>query len=398
MIDPSLTAEDPRDSQSPLRHLCQAVRAAPLWPAWTLPGAVVLAELALGHGTLPRGAVARLIPLAAAATAVAWDRLARAGRWPRWARRSLVASDAPRVFRTAGGVALQYRLVEGVALVEGLPDSDAQALHTTVAAFLVYCHTHGYPAALAHVPADHLPLYRRMGFQSLPLGRAPVVDLAALPTRRGVTTGDRCVVYRHGLRGPLVEAAAALCRQNAAPRRPRTDSLLPLLRHGPVVARHDDAGRLVGVTAWRDLGGRALALALWADHDDSLADGATDALLYGSLDTLRQAGYTVASLGLTPVSAAHNEPWVASATQALYVTPPAAAAMLQTVARWEERHLLYTHAALLPAALHALRRATWPAGLLPVPVALPLAAQQVRAAGHPATPQPLYRRPNGNHP
>jgi len=80
--------------------------------------------------------------------------------------------------RTCG---IAYRTVGGMAVALGDPAGAAEGLESTVRAFLRFCADNGWAVSFVGVSPDLLPMYHRLGLQSLKIGEEAVVHLEQLP-------------------------------------------------------------------------------------------------------------------------------------------------------------------------------------------------------------------------
>jgi phosphatidylglycerol lysyltransferase len=75
---------------------------------------------------------------------------------------------------------IAYKTVGGVALALGDPVGAAQALEDTTRAFVRLCADNGWGVAFHQAQPDLLPMYHRLGLQSLKIGEEAVVNLEHL--------------------------------------------------------------------------------------------------------------------------------------------------------------------------------------------------------------------------
>jgi phosphatidylglycerol lysyltransferase len=87
-----------------------------------------------------------------------------------WPDKSLFFSDSRRTF-------LAYGVSGNFAVVLGDPVGPDQEIEATAAAFIRTCRENDWGVAFHHVPADYLPVYRRLGFRKLKIGDEAIVDL-----------------------------------------------------------------------------------------------------------------------------------------------------------------------------------------------------------------------------
>ncbi|GAC1437266.1 MAG: hypothetical protein NVSMB65_11510 [Chloroflexota bacterium] len=411
MIEPQGADAKP-GTPAPLVRLTRRREGASVWAArtrttaaWAMLGGMVMVAVAALPGTSMPAALAlcaACLLLIGAISARAWW-VGR--RQPLVDDAALRAGDLATFISRGGRGRIAFRLVEGVALVEGEPASGPDNVRATVTDFLGWAQRKGWTVAFSGVCPSHLLLYQGMGFQACRRGRAAVVDLAGAPFGRprsgasqharalALGAGIRVDAFPHGLPDEgLRHAVLDLCAARGGRAMYGVPAALPGGDDAIVVAR-DHEGVLQGVALWRreGLGGTVLTLRVVERAPGTPAALCTYLLTRG-LEILAAAGYRQAILGWESGEEVHAQAWIdlASGLPATGLLFPLALRELAAAcgARWQEHYLLYTQTSVLPTVLYAVQRAALPHSLILLPGA--------KHAGAPASRPALYRAPRAD--
>lgn len=269
-----------------------------------------------------------------------------------------------------------YAVAERLAVVAGDPLAAPDALPGVLTEFLHWCARHDLQVALWQVGNQHLPLYHRLGLQTLKIGEEAVVDLPDFTLQGGAMQNVRTTLRHAEKAGVTVRFFTGSIDDPALASDIEAISAAWLAsKGGPEMGfsmgRWHDAyltGRLIAVAVAGD--GRALAFTTfvpvgdghsWAldlmRRDPQSVAGTMELLLVRSIERLRESGVQSLSLGLAPLANYTQEPithvgQLCSAFSAHFGSNRQADSLTQFKRkfgpRWEPRYLGYPGTLTLP--------------------------------------------------
>jgi phosphatidylglycerol lysyltransferase len=221
---------------------------------------------------------------------------------------------------------IAYKAVGGVALALGDPVGAAEGLEDTTRAFVCFCADNGWDAAFHQAQPDLLPMYHRVGLQSLKIGEEGVVNLETF-----ADTVQHSKHMRHGrnkfekegykLVRHLPPHEPALLAQvkevsdewlQIPGRRERSFSLgyfdQDYLNEFPLAVVQEPAERIIAfaneVRSYRP-GEATIDL---MRHRLDAPNGTMDYLFIALMLALKDAGYRTFNLGMAPYAGVGDEP------------------------------------------------------------------------------------------
>jgi phosphatidylglycerol lysyltransferase len=225
--------------------------------------------------------------------------------------------------RTCG---IAYRTVGGVALVLGNPVGAPEGLEATTRRFLRFCDDNGWEATFDAVPADLLPMYHRLGLQSLKIGIEAVVPLDRIPDTvkhskhlrhiRNKFEGEGYRFERHmpphdgALMSQLREVSDEWLQIPGRRERSFTVGYFDegYVNECPVVALQDPSGRLVAFANEIPSYRAGEATIDMMRHRPQAPNGAMDYLFIALMLALRETGYRTFNLGMAPLAGVGEGP------------------------------------------------------------------------------------------
>ncbi len=221
---------------------------------------------------------------------------------------------------------IAYRTVGGVALALGDPVGAPEQLEETMHAFLGYCRDNGWAVAVHQALPDLLPMYHRLGLQSLKIGEEAVVCLERLANTVEHSKHLRHVRNRFEKEGyTLVRYVPPHSRALLSEVKEVSDEWLQIpgrhersfslgyfdpgyLNQFPLAVLREPSGRIVAfaneVRSYRP-GEATIDL---MRHRLMVPNGTMDYLFITLMLSLKQLGYRTFNLGMAPYAGVGDEP------------------------------------------------------------------------------------------
>ena len=234
--------------------------------------------------------------------------------------------DKSYFFSTDRRCGIAYKMVGGVALALGDPVGPVEGLEDTTRAFLRFCTDNGWDLAFHQALPGLLPMYHRLGLQSLKIGEEAVVSLEQLvetlkhskhlrhSRNKFEREGYKLVRYLPPHDPALLSQLKEVSDEwlQIPGRRERSFSLgrfdLGYLNEFPVAVLREPSGRILAfaneVRSYRP-GEATIDL---MRHRLDAPNGTMDYLFIALMLTLKELGYRTFNLGMAPYAGVGDEP------------------------------------------------------------------------------------------
>jgi phosphatidylglycerol lysyltransferase len=234
--------------------------------------------------------------------------------------------DKSYFFSADQSCCIAYRTALGVAISLGDPVGPADELENLTCAFKCLCSDNGWGVAFHQVPPKLLPLYERLGFQSLKIGEEATVDLEQFAShtsnlkhfhhtrRKFEKDGYQALRYLPPHEPSLMDQVAAVSQEwlTLPGHRERSFTLgsfdLGYLNATPLFVLQEASGRILAfvneIPSYRS-GERTIDL---MRHRLDVPNSTMDYLFLELMLRLHQEGYRWFSLGMAPMAGVGEAP------------------------------------------------------------------------------------------
>ncbi len=221
---------------------------------------------------------------------------------------------------------IAYAAAWNVALCLGDPVGPEDQLESTTQRFMRWCADNGWIVAFHQVLPDFLPMYRRLGFQTLKVGEEAIVNLAHFSTEtirdknfrhiRNRFEKDGCLFTRYlPPHSPeLIDEMESISTEwlSLPGRRERTFTLGQFRRdyisETPLFVMRDSSGQALAFVNEIPAYQAGTATIDLMRHRVEIPNGTMDYLFMGLLVRLHDEGYTHFNLGLAPFAGVGDRP------------------------------------------------------------------------------------------
>jgi phosphatidylglycerol lysyltransferase len=246
-----------------------------------------------------------------------------------WPDKSYFFSDDNRC-------AIAYKTAWNVALCLGDPVGPTDQIESTTQRFMLWCADNGWIVAFHQVLADFLPMYRRLGFQTLKIGEEAIVNLAQFNTEtirkkdfrhiRNRFEKDGCTLTGYLPPHPpeLLDEVESISTEwlSLPGRRERTFTLGQFRRsyinETPLFLLRDAANQALAFVNQIPAYPAGMATIDLMRHRVNIPNGTMDYLFMSVMVRLHDEGYTHFSLGLAPFAGVGDQPGAALKERAVH--------------------------------------------------------------------------------
>ncbi len=231
---------------------------------------------------------------------------------------------------------IAYRVAVDVAICLGDPVGPEDKIEAVTRAFLEWCHNNGWHVAFHQTLPDFIPMYQRLGLNSLNIGEEAIVNLDHFVTNTAKKKhfryagnkfdreGFRCTQHLPPHSPTLLDDVEAVSNEwlSLPGRRERTFTLgkfdRAYVNETPLFTLMDSGGRTIAFVNEIPAYPSGVATIDMMRHRVDAPNGAMDFLFLRLMQRLKEEGFYAFSLGLAPFSGVGDEPGASVEERAIH--------------------------------------------------------------------------------